>query len=101
MIKITDAEILRLAAEDIDEGLRGPYSCNAVHRHERQFRGLLDAWQTPLELRYARAISPDPERDVEPGDFNPAAVRDEDGAIREHRVIALLMAAEMAETGDL
>jgi hypothetical protein len=96
-----DPEIFRLAAEAVDTGdYWFKYSCNAIHFLNASDRMYLIGLPTqPLfyeDLQdhisfYSHMISPYLDRPVMASDFSPEA----DDEAREHRVLALLLAAEV------
>jgi hypothetical protein len=90
-----DAAIYREAARMIAEE-ETTFSCIAV-RDAAMSRESYEL--TPIAVRYAEMFSPFDERLVSTFDFEPSDRCDE--ASINHRVIALCLAAAMAETGDL
>lgn len=116
--KQEEHDILVFAAAMIDQ-YREEYSCNAIDRAAEYLGnpqyGIVDR-EGRIRYRYARMISPGPHSHVEPTDFDKygmvdicfdgynqlrCEVSEKAQEVINHRVMALLMAAQMARTGDL
>jgi len=102
LVNRLDPEIFRLAAEAVDTGdYWFQYSCNAIHfLNAAHLMCQVDLPTQPLSCEdlqryisfYSHMISPDPHRLVIAADF---CKKIEDDEARKHRVLALLLAAEV------